>query len=131
MTEKINFELELLRKRYPDLQLVEDGCWIKIPSYPLPEGWNFSHTDVVFQIPISYPGTQPYGFYTQVGITYNNQKPDNYVDPAKNQPPFDGTWGIFSWSPSDNQWRPKENVIAGTNLVNWVMGFKVRFEEGK
>lgn len=131
MRERIEQELILLRKYFPHLEYKEDGQWVRIPAYPLPEGWNRSETDTVFQIPTGYPGTRPYGIYTPSGLTYQNARPDSYTDPAPTQPPFAGTWAIFSWEPQDGQWRATADLLTGSNLLNWVLGFAVRFREGK
>ena len=63
------------------------------------------------------------------GILFKGEKPDNYTEPAGSQPPFDGTWGIFSWEAAD--WRGTADPRTGHNLLNWVLGITKRFEEGK
>ncbi len=129
MEERIEKELALLRQRYPDLEY-KNG-WVRIPSYPLPEGWNRTATDVAFQILVGYPGTPPYGIYTPVGLQFKEEKPDRYTEPAQTQPPFPGSWGIFSWQPENGQWKPTADPTTGSNLLNWVIGFGNRFREGK
>jgi hypothetical protein len=129
LEERIQKELELLQTRY-NVDFNEDGRWARIKSYPLLPGWNRSTTDVAFQILVGYPGTPPYGIYVPVGIAFNGQPPNNYQEPAPTQPPFGGTWGIFSWQP-DGQWRATADIISGSNLMNWVMGFAGRFGEGQ
>ena len=130
MKERIDQELVLLRQRYPDLEYKPEGHWVRIPSYPLPSGWSRTVTDVGFQIPIGYPGTPPYGIYVPAGVLFNGSRPKCYTEPTPTQPPFGGTWGIFSWAPAESQWRPAEEVRAGSNLLNWVTGFADRFREG-
>lgn len=130
MTERTRQELELLRQRYPALEYKEAGQWVRIPDYSLPAGWNKTETDVVFQIPIQFPGAPPYGIYVPAGLSFNSTRPQNYNEPITNQPAFSGTWGFFSWSTEDGQWRATDNVISGYNLVNWVIGFGQRFREG-
>lgn len=129
LDERIQKELELLRTRY-DVAFVEEGRWVRIASYPLPPGWDRAATDVAFQIPVGYPGTQPYGIYVLVGISFNSNKPNNYEEPAPTQPSFEGTWGIFSWQP-DEPWHATADIISGSNLMNWVIGFAIRFKEGQ
>ena len=131
MEERIEKELALLKQRYPDLEYKEEGRWVRIPSYLLPEGWNRSATEVVFQIPVGFPGTPPYGIFTPAGLLFNGERPNNYTEPAPTQPPFMGTWGIFSWMPDDGQWRPTADPVTGSNLLNWVVGFANRFRQGK
>jgi len=96
----------------------------------LPHGWNREVTEVAFPIPVGYPGTPPYGIYVPAGILFNSMRPKDYTEPAPSQPPFGGTWGIFSWTLGDGQWRPAADAASGPNLVNWVLGFGVRFREG-
>ena len=88
MQDRIDQELILLRQRYPGLEYRQDGHWIRIPGYPLPEGWNRSATDVAFQIPIGYPGTPPYGICATEGLLFSGHLPDNCT-PADPVPPFD------------------------------------------
>ena len=130
MQERIQEELALVRWEYPEAEYLEEGQWVRIPSYSLPEGWNRSSTEVAFQIPSSYPGTPPYGIYVPVGIQFNGVRPNNYTGPAGTPPPFEGEWGVFSWSPGDGQWRPTTDIRKGSNLLNWVIGFADRFKEG-
>ena len=129
--ERIGQELVLLRQRFSELEYREEGFWIRIPSYPLPAGWNRSSTEVAFQIPSAYAGTPPYGIYTPIGLQFNALKPHNYVEPTSTQPPFEGTWGIFSWTPESGEWRPTSDLSSGSNLLNWVIGFADRFREGQ
>jgi hypothetical protein len=103
---------------------------VRIPSYSMPPGWNRAVSDVAFQIPVGYPGTPPYGFYVPAGIAFKGQRPNNYTEPAQNRPPFDGEWGIFSWAPADGQWRATGDLSTGCNLLNWVLGFSKRIQEG-
>ena len=131
MNERIESELGLIQQRFPDAEYREEGCWFRVPSYPLPEGWNRTETDVAFQIAPGYPGQPPYGFYVPSGILFQGNGPNNYTEPVANQPPFGGTWGQFSWAPEDGQWRPTVDIRQGSNLLNWVVGFGGRFRDGK
>ena len=131
MDERIKQEIEVLRQHYPALEYWPDGQWVKIPAYIIAApGWSSTQTAVAFQIPIAFPGTPPYSFYVLDGLRYNSCKPNNFKEPAPTQPPFGGTWGVFSWQPEDGQWRPSANITAGSNLLDWVRGFAKRFEEG-
>ena len=128
MQERIDQELVLLRQRWHGLEYRQNGHWIRIPEYPLAAGWNRSETDVAFQIPVGYPGTPPYGIYTPEGLLFDGQMPDDCTA-AEPMPPFGGAWVRFSWQP-ENGWQAAE-VTAGSNLLNWVVGFAERFRQGK
>ncbi len=130
MDERIHDELALLRKFYPKLKYVEPGQWVLIEEYTIPPNleWNRQQTTVCFQIPASYPGTPPYGFYAPQGLLCRNQKPNNYTEQTSNRPPFEGTWGFFSWQ--QENWRPTANIVSSSNLLNFVRTFQDRFREG-
>jgi hypothetical protein len=131
MQARIQQELPLLRQRWPAIEYIEAGHWLRIPAYPLPPNWNRKESDVAFQVRVGYPGAPPYGIYVPVGILYNGLKPANYVEPASHPLPFEGKWGVFSWLPNDGSWFPTADPRTGSNLVNWVIGFAQRFREGK
>ena len=130
MTERIQAELTLIRQAFPDVVYQAEGCWVCLSSYPLPEGWNRAATDVAFQISDGYPTAPPYGFYVPSGIQFEGAIPNNYTDTASNEPPFGGTWGLFSWAPRDGGWKPTGEVRRGSNLLQWARGFADRFQEG-
>lgn len=131
MENRIDEEIALLRRRWPQLEYVPNGRWAQLPQYgPLPDGWSPVIMPVAFQIQLAHPGTPPYGFYVPAGILFCGQRPNNYSEPAPTQPPFAGSWGIFSWQPEDGQWLPRADIAAGSNLLNWVLGFIERFREG-
>jgi hypothetical protein len=128
--DRIAQELKLLRKFYAGAKYLAESRWLRVPGYPLPEGWNRADTDIAFQVNVDYPASPPYGIYVPAGLRYNNTTPQNYTEPAPTAPPFNGTWGIFSWAPDDGQWRPTTDLVSGSNLLNWVRGFAARFKEG-
>ncbi len=129
---RIQEELALLRKYFPNVDFVEQGLWFRLPEYSLPPDmpWEPKTTSVAFQAPGGYPGTPPYGIYILEGLIYNGSSPNNYQFPASQQPPFAGKWGILSWSPEDSQWRPTSDVKTGSNLLNFVRSFVDRFRQG-
>ena len=124
--ERIGREIALIRQRYEGV--ARSGEWVRVEAYPLPDGWSGRSTDVAFRIPDDYPGAPPYGIYVPSGITFRGQSPNGFTDPASQQPPFGGSWAVFSWQAS--QWRAAADVHSGTNLLNCVEGFAVRFREG-
>ncbi len=130
MTPRIEEELGLLRRRYGEVEYIEQGQWVRLPKFPAGPGTNRAEMPVVFQIPQGYPGAQPYGFYVPAGILIAGTKPSSYTEPAQNAPPFEGTWGFFSWCPADGEWRPTATLTAGSNLLHWSRGFSARFREG-
>lgn len=130
-TNRIEQELALLRTRYGHLEYQGDGQWVRLPGYQLPTGWSPEVLDVVFQIPVGFPGTPPYGIYVASGLTFGACVPNNYAEPAPSQPPFGGTWGILSWAPVEGGWHVTSDPSTGSNLLNWALGIAERFREGR
>ncbi len=127
--DRIEEEIALLRRAFPGLDQREN--WIRLPGLRLPPGWSPNQVDVAFQIADAFPGAPPYGIFVPAGVRFNGAVPQNYAEPAGSQPPFGGTWGVFSWSVADAaDWRPSTNVEHGVNLLQWVRGFEQRFKEG-
>ncbi len=130
MQQRIVQEIDLLKTRFAELEWQPVGQWVRIPKYLLPPGWNSSDTQLAFPIPIEYPGGPPYGIYVPAGIRFGGQLPNSYTEQAPTQPPFGGAWGIFSSTTQDGAWHATADLTKGSNLLNWVLGFQRRFEEG-
>jgi hypothetical protein len=122
--------IALLRTAYPDLEtrLVDGVHWVRIPSYPLPNGiWALASAEVAFRIP-SQAGEAPYGFWVRPGLKLAaGGTVNNYTFPA--QTPWGGDWGQFSFSPLD-PWQPKADVRAGANMLNFARAIADRLWEG-
>lgn len=129
MQDRVEKELQLLKARFA-FEYQPIGQWVRILRYPLPAGWSIESTDLVFQVPVQYPAAPPYGIYAQVGLRFNGQIPGSYSEPAPTQPPFPGKWAIFSWTPADGNWYAAADISDGSNLLNWIVGFRERFREG-
>ncbi len=124
--DRIEQELELVRAVVPGLQL-HGKDWGLLPGQKLPEKWAPSTCDIAFQIPNGYPGAQPYGIFVPATITFNGTAPRKFTASAP-QCPFPGKWGLLSWQPES--WKPGATPTSGTNLVNWILSFAKRFQEG-
>lgn len=125
---RIRAELDLLRSNFPALDYLADGHWVRLRDHAIPgEEWEPRVVEVCFQIPERVPGQGPYGFYVRPGITRaNGEAIANYAYPASTA--FGDDWGKFSWQLE--QWAPTEDLVAGTNMVNFVRSFNDRFAEG-
>jgi hypothetical protein len=134
MRARIEQELALLRERYPDIEHRENAGedWFRLPRYRFPDGWRvngepISEAPIVFKIGAAYPSGEPYGFAAPAGINFKGSPPGNPGSPVN--PPFDGSWQHFSWSP-DGDWAPTAVARNGSNLWTWVRSFAHRLEEG-
>lgn len=128
MSTRIEQELALLRRHFPDLEYRAEGQWVRLPRYPVPEDlWDRGETEVCFQILPGHPGQPPYGFYAPADLRLKTGAPAlNRTDSV--EPPFPGEWAKFSWHLPD--WRPTADLQTGSNLYNFASSFRGRFEEG-
>lgn len=125
----VTAEIELLRRRFPDLE-IRDDLWCRFPTYALPAGiWSIDFAEVAFQIPAGLPGAQPYGFWVRPSPTLGNGGAIGNFTPNV-AIAFGEGWGQFSWSPET--WAPSSdvnNITKGTNMVNFVESFAARLRE--
>lgn len=128
MNERVEQELALLKTVYPALEWHPESFWVRIPSYPLPNGaWDRSEIELAFQMPQNLPGQQPYGFWVRPGLGLaKGGTPTNYVHPVAT--PLGEGWGQFSWSPIS--WQPKAEITAGSNMLNFARSIADRLREG-
>jgi len=134
MRLRIEQELALLRRHYPDIEHLEHAGedWFHLPRYAFPSGWRLyldpiEFAPVAFRVGAGYPTTEPYAFCAPVGINYLGATPGN--SGAASAVPFGGTWQQFSWAP-DASWAPTHHVHTGSNLLAWVRSFACRLKEG-
>ena len=125
--ERLQQELELLRTGYPDLEYRLEGgvTWVRLPSYPVPEGWSHARVEVAFQIH-TQAGQAPYGFWVQPALRLaGGGTPSNYTATATT--PWGNYGAQFSWSPL--QWVPKADIRAGANMLNFARSFADRLRD--
>lgn len=125
VSERHDAELAMLQDHFSGVEFREG--WFRIPEYLLPAGWNQRAIATAFKRNPGHPGAAPYGIYVPGGLRVNGKMPSNYAEPASEQPPFGGTWGVLSWQPS--AWSGATEQVVGWSLVDWARGFSVRFSE--
>lgn len=127
---RLDLEMQLLQGHYGEA-VARNGVWFLVTDYSVAgKDWNRDKTPVSFRAQVGYPGTPPYGIFVPSGIRFGGALPQNYQEPVSDKPPFPGDWGLFSWSPDDDQWRPGSTPREGSNLLNFALGFANRFRQG-
>ena len=132
MNDRIDKEIELLKKFYRDLQVSPDKKWVLIPDYIIPRGfgWNKESIPLVVQFLDGFPGTPPYGFYVPSDILNNNEVPESFQQKANNVPYFPGEWAMFSWQLEEG-WFASADLESGSNMAMFVRSIIERFKQGK
>jgi len=122
--------LALLRTAYPELEYRNEAGvdWVRIPSYPVPDGgWTLEAIEVAFRVP-AQPGEAPYGFWVRPGMALaSGGTINNYTFPTPT--PWGSDWGQFSFSPAE-PWQPKADIRAGVNMLNFARAIADRLREG-
>jgi len=123
MHQRVSEEIELLRKRFPNLQHGDQLDWVLLPELVLPAGrFNKEQTKVLFRIPAGYPQTGPDNFFVDGDLRLK----DGSIPPAFNigsnsasgEAPVADDWGWFSWHPKD--WRPAATIEGADNLLGFI-----------
>ena len=126
----VTTNLELLRSRYPELDMRVDNAvhWVRIAMVTLSTAiWTVESVEVAFRIP-SNAGEAPYAFWVHPGVALHSGGPiNNYTHPTPT--PWGPDWGQFSFAPGD-PWQPKADVHSGVNMLDFVRGIGRRLEEG-
>ena len=118
-------ELAMLQDHFAGVEYRDD--WFRIPEYPVPVGWSQPRIAIAFKRNPGHPAAAPYGIYVPAGLRVDGKTPSNYTEPASEQPPFGGTWGVLSWEPST--WNGATEEVVGWSLLDWARGFAARFAE--
>lgn len=130
MHERVRQEIELLRGRFPNLQHGEQLNWVLIPSYPLPNKYNKSHTSLLWIIPPGYPQTPPDDFFVDGDLSLRDgNKPPPALNLGANSSsgpaPVAGNWSWFSWHPESGRWRPAAEIEKGDNLSTFLRSVNI------
>lgn len=129
MTDRLQHDLDLVRGRYPEMEFREEGQWVFLPRYQVPNGWKRREYAVCFQVRAGYPDISPYG----INVNPPPEREDgaavqSYVLNPEPKPPFPGEWGRFSWEVDG--WKSTPDLVSGSTLLSFVESIRKRFEEG-
>ena len=106
------------------------GHWFLVPDDTRARrlGWTPDPFPVAFHAQERHPGEAPYGIFVPSSARVNGRPPDNFESTSAYQPPFEGNWGVLSWS--CDPWIPKAQIREGANLLNFLLTFEHRFRQG-
>lgn len=118
MTERLEEEIELLRRAGWTVEVGLGFQWIIVKAIPLPEGWNQADTDVLIKMRPGYPTTPPDNFYADGSLRLaEGDKPGN----APREETIDGqSWLLFSYHVEGGSWSPHAQVEEGHNLLTYL-----------
>jgi hypothetical protein len=129
---RIAYEAALAATRYSKSKSVdyddEEGCWVVIKDFLLPEGYNYTHSDVLILLPSNYPQTPPDWFYVDDNLRLaNGQKPSHVFydntshDPNRAHAQADSPPQMKGWTGCClhiRSWKPAANPLDGHCLLS-------------
>lgn len=136
-------EAQLLARRYGEVAYDrQDGSWIHIARFPIPQGWNKPFVEILIDIPWGVPGypTQaPTWFWTDRDLrTHEGRAIGHFFSAAgsthADREYLDKNWGHFCVHL--REWRPSSgaailnghNLLTYMNLIDTVFRDRVRLE---
>ncbi len=123
MYERVKQEIELLKRKYPDIVHGEQLNWVLIPRFALPTGlFSKPVSKLLFTLPAGYPNTGIDNFFVDADLRLSNGSTapgfNHGANSSSGTAPIDGDWGWFSWHP--HEWRPAVTIEGGDNLGSFL-----------
>lgn len=123
--ERRRQEIELLRRKYGEVEHGLNLDWVLFKQFPLPSGWDRQATDLLVIIPPGYPTTPPDNFYVRNGLRLaHGGPPGNY---SENQSVLGGSWAQFSFHAQG--WNPACERGVGDDLLTFMLAVEHRLQE--
>lgn len=122
---QLEAEIQLLRRRYGEIEFGENLDWLVVKEFRMPLGWSSEVIELLVLIPPGYPITPPDNFYVRNGLrTSTGAMPGNY---SESQSVLGSTWAQFSFHAKD--WNPSSDMETSDNLLTFMLGVERRLSE--
>ena len=118
-------EVELLHRRYSQVEHGADLDWVLFHGFPLPPGWDRETIDLLVLIPRGYPETPPDNFYVRNGLRLQSgSTPGNFSEGVDIR---GESWAQFSFHA--DTWTPTPDLWRGDTLVTFMAAVERRLME--
>ena len=110
--QSFDVQLSELKGLHSQIEVIQDGGFklVKIKNLPLPYGWDRDSTDLMIQVPASYPPSALDMFWLFPHIKLLNGA---WPDCGNQFQQHAGiNWQRFSWHYTDKQWDPVRNTLS-------------------
>ena len=127
LLQRLEQEQALLLQAFPTTFVKFDALVVVLHYYRLLPGWSHENTDILFAIPANYPAGQPDNICARPDLRLASGEL-----PGNNQgiQIHDGRqWLQLSYHVEPQDWRPRADPAAGSNLADYLAGALTRFDE--
>lgn len=125
--ERRKEEVDLLGKKYGEVEQGPNLDWVLFKAFPVPPGWSVASTELLVMIPPGYPFTPPDNFYVPVGFRLaSGATPGNYSEGTTQ---VGRQWGQFSFHIQAGDWQASPEVLDGHNLLTFMLQVEKRLRE--
>lgn len=127
MLERRLKEIDLLRERYGELEYGPNVEWVIFKDFGLPSGWNRGSIRLLVIVPPGYPMTPPDNFYVEPGLKLSSGAGTaSYSEPVLQ---LGQNWAQFSYHVEAGDWKASGDILAGHNLLTFMIGVERRLSE--
>jgi hypothetical protein len=127
MRERLHRELELVARKFGELEIGPNLDWFIVKRLPLGVGWSKNATQVVVTLPGGYPTTPPDNFHADPDLRLASGAAPGNTSPA--QQAVGRTWLLFSYHVESGDWQPDPVPENGHNLLTFLEGIARRLRE--
>lgn len=121
--ERMWEEVKLLAVAYGSVSFDDISfSWVYIPRFPLPRGWNKRHTELLIELPPTYPWTPPTSFYMDKGLRKHGHSVAHYFEEEDLSKYSERGWAWFCLHVEEcgrGGWSPTDVVTVGDNLLKY------------
>jgi hypothetical protein len=121
--ERILNEVAILAVAYGAVEFDEKAfSWVYIPRFPLPKGWNKRSTELLIELPPTYPWTPPTAFHMDKGLRRYGRSVAHYFEERDMSRYSRKGWAYFCLHVKEcgrGGWNPTDSVIKGDNLLKY------------
>jgi len=119
-------ELELVASEYGELTHGPNHDWVILSRWHLPSGWNKPKTRLLVLIPSGYPTTPPDNFYTDADLRLSDGRQPGSTSQAQQ---LGDSWLQFSYHLEPGDWQARADLLAGDNILTFLVGVTARLAE--
>ena len=119
---RILSEIAILAVRFGEVNFDEQGLeWVHIPVFELPTGWNQASTELLIDLPFTYPEVPPDGFYIEKNLApLNGNSLEHYFQHHEVNRHDHLDWAWYCIHPAKFSWQPSADITQGDNLVKYL-----------